>query len=349
MAAATRLSPTGMAAVLGGDADEVLAAAADLGLSLATVNVAGQVVLGGSLDALELLAAAPPKGARVAASTSPARSTPVRCSRPCRPWLQRSRPCRTVVRGARWWPTATAPSSPPVGRRWTDWSLSSSPRCASTCACRRWPPSASTRPSSSHRAARSPPWPSGRCPAWISSRCAHPAISRSATRFSGRPARASPSTGPRCPAPTTASSTLSPPPAGLPGRTAARRRLRSRRCVDGPVPPRGCAHRVARLLGRSGAPRSAAGGARVSTARRGAALLGLGAHRPAQRVDNTAIAPRHRLHRRLDPRAQRHRHARVAAPGEGVVEMAVSAGGKALAAPASTRPMSDSSWSPPAP
>ena len=65
MAAAARVSPTGMAAVLGGDADEVLAAAADLGLSLATVNVAGQVVLGGSLDALELLAAAPPNGARV--------------------------------------------------------------------------------------------------------------------------------------------------------------------------------------------------------------------------------------------------------------------------------------------
>jgi [acyl-carrier-protein] S-malonyltransferase len=65
MAAATRTAPTGMAAVLGGDADEVLAAAKRHGLEVATVNVAGQVVVGGPVAALQALAADPPAGARV--------------------------------------------------------------------------------------------------------------------------------------------------------------------------------------------------------------------------------------------------------------------------------------------
>jgi [acyl-carrier-protein] S-malonyltransferase len=65
MAAATRLAPTGMVAVLGGDADAVHAAADQHGLEVATVNVAGQVVLGGPVASLEALAAAPPSDARV--------------------------------------------------------------------------------------------------------------------------------------------------------------------------------------------------------------------------------------------------------------------------------------------
>lgn len=65
MAAAAALTPTGMVAVLGGDAAEVLARAAELDLQVATVNVAGQVVLGGPVAALEALAAQPPAGARV--------------------------------------------------------------------------------------------------------------------------------------------------------------------------------------------------------------------------------------------------------------------------------------------
>lgn len=65
MALAAAAAPTGMAAVLGGDAAEVLAAAAVHGLEVATVNVAGQVVLGGPVPALDALAAAPPAGARV--------------------------------------------------------------------------------------------------------------------------------------------------------------------------------------------------------------------------------------------------------------------------------------------
>lgn len=65
MAAAAALAPTGMAAVLGGDRDEVVATGERLGLAVATVNVAGQVVLGGPVAALEELSAAPPAGARV--------------------------------------------------------------------------------------------------------------------------------------------------------------------------------------------------------------------------------------------------------------------------------------------
>jgi [acyl-carrier-protein] S-malonyltransferase len=65
MAAAAALTPTGMVAVLGGDNADVLAVADRLGLEVATVNVAGQVVLGGTVKALDALAAAPPVGARV--------------------------------------------------------------------------------------------------------------------------------------------------------------------------------------------------------------------------------------------------------------------------------------------
>ncbi|MCU1589773.1 MAG: acyl transferase domain protein [Frankiales bacterium] len=65
MSAATTLAATGMSAVLGGDADVVLAAAAQHGLQVATVNVTGQVVLGGPVAALDALAADPPAGARI--------------------------------------------------------------------------------------------------------------------------------------------------------------------------------------------------------------------------------------------------------------------------------------------
>jgi len=65
MASAAAVRPTGMSAVLGGDADAVQAAVAAAGLSVATVNVAGQVVVGGSREDLDAFAAAPPAGARV--------------------------------------------------------------------------------------------------------------------------------------------------------------------------------------------------------------------------------------------------------------------------------------------
>jgi [acyl-carrier-protein] S-malonyltransferase len=65
MAAACALTPTGMAAVLGGDPDEVVARIEEAGLTPANRNGAGQIVAAGAIDALEKLTAEPPAGARV--------------------------------------------------------------------------------------------------------------------------------------------------------------------------------------------------------------------------------------------------------------------------------------------
>jgi malonyl CoA-acyl carrier protein transacylase len=65
MAAACALEPTGMAAVLGGDPDEVLAAIGAAGLYPANRNGAGQIVAAGPAENLEKFAAAPPARARV--------------------------------------------------------------------------------------------------------------------------------------------------------------------------------------------------------------------------------------------------------------------------------------------
>ncbi|WP_199421959.1 ACP S-malonyltransferase [Actinotalea solisilvae] len=65
MADAAALEPTGMSAVVGGDADEVLAAIERAGLHPANVNGGGQVVAAGSLEGLARLAAEPPARARV--------------------------------------------------------------------------------------------------------------------------------------------------------------------------------------------------------------------------------------------------------------------------------------------
>ncbi|MFR9774842.1 ACP S-malonyltransferase [Micromonospora sp. MS34] len=66
MAAACALEPTGMAAVLGGDPDEVVAAIEAHGLHAANRNGTGQIVAAGSLDGLDKLAAEPPTRARIA-------------------------------------------------------------------------------------------------------------------------------------------------------------------------------------------------------------------------------------------------------------------------------------------
>ncbi len=65
MAQAAALTPTGMSAVLGGDAEEVVAAATALGLTAANINGAGQIVVAGTLDALTAFTDAPPEKARV--------------------------------------------------------------------------------------------------------------------------------------------------------------------------------------------------------------------------------------------------------------------------------------------
>src|SRR5256884_2866011 len=65
MAAACALEPTGMAAVLGGDPDEVLAAIEAAELYPANRNGAGQIVAAGSTEAPAKFAAPPPARARV--------------------------------------------------------------------------------------------------------------------------------------------------------------------------------------------------------------------------------------------------------------------------------------------
>lgn len=65
MADAAAQTPTGMSAVLGGDADEVLALLDELELTPANYNVAGQIVAAGELSALAQLAERAPRGVRV--------------------------------------------------------------------------------------------------------------------------------------------------------------------------------------------------------------------------------------------------------------------------------------------
>lgn len=64
-AAAAASEPTSMAAVLGGDPEQVEAALAGLGLTPANVNGGGQVVAAGSKSAIAELVANPPERARV--------------------------------------------------------------------------------------------------------------------------------------------------------------------------------------------------------------------------------------------------------------------------------------------
>lgn len=65
MAAASAVTPTGMSAVVGGDADEVTSTIERHGLTPANANGAGQVVAAGTLDQLAALRADPPAKARV--------------------------------------------------------------------------------------------------------------------------------------------------------------------------------------------------------------------------------------------------------------------------------------------
>ncbi len=65
MAAAAAVQPTGMSAVLGGDADDVASVLAAHGLTAANANGGGQVVAAGTLPQLAALTAHPPAKARV--------------------------------------------------------------------------------------------------------------------------------------------------------------------------------------------------------------------------------------------------------------------------------------------
>jgi len=65
MAAASAVTPTGMAAVVGGDGGEVAAKLAGAGLTAANLNGGGQVVAAGTLAQLDALEADPPARARI--------------------------------------------------------------------------------------------------------------------------------------------------------------------------------------------------------------------------------------------------------------------------------------------
>src|SRR5690606_12682689 len=65
MADAAAQTPTGMSAVLRGDAGEVLALLEELDLTPANYNVEGQIVAAGTLAALAALAEKAPQGVRV--------------------------------------------------------------------------------------------------------------------------------------------------------------------------------------------------------------------------------------------------------------------------------------------
>ncbi|MEV5710779.1 ACP S-malonyltransferase [Actinoallomurus sp. NPDC052274] len=65
MAEAAAVTETGMTAVLGGDAEEVLATIEKHGLTPANANGAGQVVAAGTKEQLAAFAEAPPAGARL--------------------------------------------------------------------------------------------------------------------------------------------------------------------------------------------------------------------------------------------------------------------------------------------
>lgn len=65
MARAAAITPTGMSAVLGGDPDDVVAAARAVGLTPANMNGAGQIVVAGTLAQLASFGEVPPTGTRV--------------------------------------------------------------------------------------------------------------------------------------------------------------------------------------------------------------------------------------------------------------------------------------------
>ena len=65
MAAAAAVTPTGMSAVLGGEAEAVVAKAEQHGLTAANMNGSGQIVVAGTMAQLAAFAADPPDGARV--------------------------------------------------------------------------------------------------------------------------------------------------------------------------------------------------------------------------------------------------------------------------------------------
>ncbi|MEK8109833.1 acyltransferase domain-containing protein [Micromonospora sp. M12] len=143
MAAACALEPTGMAAVLGGETDEVLDGIEAHGLYTANQNGAGQIVAAGSLEGLDKITVARPGGARVIRlQVAGAFHTPYMASAETA-LAAVAAGITPPIRPAPCCRTSTARRSA-TARRWCGGSSVRSPRrCAGTCACVRWPTSGS--------------------------------------------------------------------------------------------------------------------------------------------------------------------------------------------------------------
>ena len=143
MAAASAATPTSMTAVIGGNADEVLAALAGHGLTAANNNGTGQIVAAGTTEQLAALAAAPPARARlielsVAGAFHTVHMEPAVAQ--LAGWPGRSPP---TTRAPGCSPTPTARSCTTAARCCVGWSARSPRRSAGTCAWPRWPTSGS--------------------------------------------------------------------------------------------------------------------------------------------------------------------------------------------------------------
>ncbi|GFJ92307.1 ACP S-malonyltransferase [Phytohabitans rumicis] len=145
MAAACALEPTSMAALLGGDADEVVAAIEAYGLYPANRNGTGQIVAAGAIDSLGKLAAEPPAKTRVitlqvaGAFHTPFMAPAERALAAVAGASARPTPARSCC------PTWTVRPSTTAASCFSDWSARSPRRSAGTCACVRSPTSASPR------------------------------------------------------------------------------------------------------------------------------------------------------------------------------------------------------------
>ena len=351
MAAACAQTPTGMSAVLGGDPDEVLAAIEKHGLTPANMNGAGQIVAAGALDGLDALKADPPAKARImplsvagAFHTDYMASARERARGPDRRAAAgRAQPAAAVQRRRR---------RRRLRRRGAvaGWSARSPARCAST---RAWPPCASSAspPSSScRRPARWPGWPSasGRAPASRSWRLTGPAdLDRARELIDAERGRAEAEHLPDWRVVVSPVRGTVSPAAVAEGTPPARRHPAGLH----PQPPRGsqCLRRLRRGTGRVARPRgrprrrrrpdrpSLPGGLRMTTIQLptgapGARILGLGAYRPRRRVTNDELAQMMDTNDEWIQSRVGIAERRWASEDETLVEMAVAAGGKAIAA-----------------
>ena len=352
MAAACAQTPTGMSAVLGGDPDEVLAALDKHGLTPANINGGGQVVAAGPLDGLAALKADPPAKARVmplsvagafhtaymasareeleGAGRRPAPGRP----QPAAALQRRRRRGRHRRRGAR--PAGQPGHQPGALRRLPGHACASSASPPSIelppagalagLAKREWK-GAGHRDPGAHRPRRPRPRPRA------DRRRARPRRGRAPARLAGRrlpgPRHGQPGRDRRghaaCPpAPRSAASAAGARRSTSPPATTAcwpsgscTTATSSTPVTRSPVSTRRSRH-DAQIQLPTGAP--------------GARILGLGAYRPRRRVTNDDLAQVMDTNDEWIQSRVGIAERRWASEDETLVEMAVAAGGKALAA-----------------